>query len=197
MERNAELRCLRSQQIQKRFSRTLPYHSNSTIFLHFPSILWKFRPLSLSRLFNLSKVQSFVISSASFHYSFLTYSSLLTCKDLLGRRLDNFLAAASIEAAAPNSSVSAMTVGSSGSIQLLPLSCSAIETNSVRLCAIRREMGGRACLLSAIRSPGRERMCRTVWRSSRYWTATSWPASRVLTHSSCVSAALLHPWGRK
>lgn len=45
----------------------------------------------------------------------------LTLIDFLGRRLANFFAAASIEAAAPSNSFSAITVGSSGSTHSLPV----------------------------------------------------------------------------
>lgn len=42
-------------------------------------------------------------------------------EEIRGRRLANFLAAASMDDAAPNSSFSAMTVGSSGSSQSVPI----------------------------------------------------------------------------
>jgi hypothetical protein len=53
---------------------------------------------------------------------FKQYFTQLTFTDLLGRRLANFFAAASIEAAAPSNSFSAITVGSSGSTQSVPAS---------------------------------------------------------------------------
>jgi hypothetical protein len=68
----------------------------------------------------------------------------LTWTDLRGRRLANFFAAASIEAAAPSNSFSAITVGSSGSTQSVPttnedifLYYSFYCCNEVRLCLCR------------------------------------------------------------
>uniref|UniRef100_A0A2M4DEL2 Putative secreted protein n=1 Tax=Anopheles darlingi TaxID=43151 RepID=A0A2M4DEL2_ANODA len=56
-----------------------------------------------------------------------------------GLRLASFLAAASIEAAAPSSSFSAITVGSSGSTHSEPFSSCAIPTRSVTHIATRRD----------------------------------------------------------
>lgn len=78
-----------------------------------------------------------------------TASPLMTCKYylkemktsptlmvFLGRRLANFLAAASIEAAAPNSSFSAITVGSSGSTQSVP-----VGYKNILILVLRKELG--------------------------------------------------------
>lgn len=52
---------------------------------------------------------------------FQIMKKMLTLIDLRGRKLASFLAAASMDAAAPRSSFSAITVGSSGSTQSLPV----------------------------------------------------------------------------
>lgn len=101
-----------------------------------------------------------------------------------GLKLANFLAAASIEAAAPSSSFSAITVGSSGSTQsepviinkvilnncgleMRPFSSSATATNSVTDWAICLEIGGSVCFASALFP------CKIVISNSRYLCAQS------------------------
>ena len=87
----------------------------------------------------------------------------------LGLSEASFLAAFSIDLAAPSNSFSAMKVGSEGSTQSSSLSISAAVANSVTHCAIFRETEPRLDLASDVESvPGRLRLCMTNWRSSRY-----------------------------
>lgn len=61
-----------------------------------------------------------------------------TCvTDLRGRRLASFFAAASIEAAAPSNSFSAITVGSSGSTQSVPKHNKLYESMSYKALVVK------------------------------------------------------------
>jgi hypothetical protein len=88
-----------------------------TFFINFTNILFMFKPVDKECLLTNDKHHNKKQLQTNGNKN---KTPTLTSECLRGRKLANFFAAASIDAAAPNNSFSAITVGSSGSTQSEP-----------------------------------------------------------------------------